>query len=57
MLPQYTLALGKTEAVEKIMNFIDEQQSIKDEIVRKTKDTPFQVGGDDTFATERKAGE
>ena len=44
MLPSYTLALGRTEAVEKFMNFIKEQEQIKETLIKKTQEQPFRVG-------------
>lgn len=53
MLPSYTLALGKTEACEKIMNYINEQTQIKETILKKITEVPFSVGGDTTYDKER----
>lgn len=54
MLPSYTLALGKTEAVEKLMNFVNTQDQTRAAIMKKLEDNDFAIGDDNTFKTERE---
>lgn len=54
MLPSYTLALGRTEAVEKFMAFVTSQAQVKETIFKKMEENPFAIGDDNTYNTERE---
>jgi len=56
-LLDYTFKTGETSAIKKVIQFIDSQVQVKDTLIKKTKEKPFQVGGDTTYDSERKVGE